>query len=228
MASPLRHRAVKRSLRLDGGGRLAGRDACAAAGPFYDATGSDRRMATSMTVTGKYIVDTALGRIGLAFNGDGLTRLRLPEPDGSAPRGWPPHHRLPARLPGWLDNVVQQLCRYAAGEAVDLSAIPLATDGDNNRGTFEARVYAAVRALPWGATATYGEIARRAGDPQGARAVGAAMARNPVPIVIPCHRVLAAGHRPGGFSGPGGLDLKARLLALEGILIDHTPRLPGF
>jgi methylated-DNA-[protein]-cysteine S-methyltransferase len=87
-----------------------------------------------------------------------------------------------------------------------------------------------MRTLPWGTTTTYGELARTIGLTQweGARDVGEAMGRNPVPIVIPCHRVLAAGQKLGGFSAPGGPATKAKLLALEGVRFDGgSPRLPG-
>jgi methylated-DNA-[protein]-cysteine S-methyltransferase len=79
-------------------------------------------------------------------------------------------------------------------------------------------VYQATRAVPAGRIATYGEIARAIGrtDPEGARAVGAALARNPFPIVVPCHRVVGANGRLTGFSAPGGLETKRRMLELEG------------
>jgi methylated-DNA-[protein]-cysteine S-methyltransferase len=88
-----------------------------------------------------------------------------------------------------------------------------------------------MRAIGWGATTTYGELARTVGltEPQAAQDVGAAMGRNPAPIVIPCHRVLAAGRKIGGFSAYGGTVTKQRLLALEGVHFDGgAPRLPGF
>jgi len=82
-------------------------------------------------------------------------------------------------------------------------------------GAFERSVYAEARAIPPGATASDGEIARRVGDPQAAQAVGRALGRNPFPILVPCHRVLAAGGRLGGFSAHGGAALKRKLLAIE-------------
>jgi methylated-DNA-[protein]-cysteine S-methyltransferase len=85
---------------------------------------------------------------------------------------------------------------------------------------FRRRVYAATREIPVGRTATYGEIARRIGDPGAARAVGAALGANPFPIVVPCHRVLAASGALHGFSAPGGIDTKRRMLEIE--------RVPGF
>ena len=94
---------------------------------------------------------------------------------------------------------------------------------------FERQVYAAARCIPWGQTVSYGELARRTGAPDAARAVGHALSRNPVPIIVPCHRVLAKGHRIGGFSAYGGAIAKERLLALEGVHVDAgTPLLPGF
>ena len=84
-----------------------------------------------------------------------------------------------------------------------------------------------VRGLGWGETTTYGAVARALGaGPEGAREVGQAMGRNPLPLIVPCHRVLAAGGRPGGFSAPGGTEAKLRMLAIEGI--DLMPRQAAF
>jgi len=101
------------------------------------------------------------------------------------------------------------------GEARDLSDILLDETGLE---PFRRSVYAATRTIPPGSTATYGEVARMIGrsDPEGARDVGAALARNPFPIVVPCHRVLAANGALQGFSAPGGLATKRRMLELEG------------
>ena len=89
---------------------------------------------------------------------------------------------------------------------------------------FVARVYAAVRRLGWGRTTTYGALARDLGaGPEAARDVGQAMARNPVPLLVPCHRVLAAGGKLGGFSAPGGAATKRRMLALEGVGLEPPP-----
>ncbi|MCA9621563.1 MAG: methylated-DNA--[protein]-cysteine S-methyltransferase [Myxococcales bacterium] len=88
---------------------------------------------------------------------------------------------------------------------------------------FARRVYTALRDVPPGSTVSYGELARRAGSPGGARAIGRTMAQNPIPLVIPCHRVLAAGGKPGGFSAPGGVATKEKLLALEGLALAAEP-----
>jgi methylated-DNA-[protein]-cysteine S-methyltransferase len=101
---------------------------------------------------------------------------------------------------------------------MDLSTIPIDLTGIS---PFYRNVYETACAVPWGRTASYGEIARRAGFAGAARAVGQAMSRNPLPLIIPCHRILASGGRLGGFSAYGGAASKQRLLALEGHRLGH-------
>jgi methylated-DNA-[protein]-cysteine S-methyltransferase len=174
------------------------------------------------------LFDTAIGPCGVAWSRFGVTRLQLPEADASATE-----RRLRARAanaskatPPTIDQVIADIQAYMTGRNVDFAtvAIDLA-----NVEPFQLKVYEAARAVPWGQTVSYGELARRIGFPDGARAVGQALSRNPVPIIIPCHRVLAKGHRVGGFSAPGGIFTKERLLALEGVRVEAgTPLLPGF
>ena len=102
-----------------------------------------------------------------------------------------------------------------AGEPRDLRFVGLDLE---RAGEFERRVYEIARAIPPGSTLTYGEIAERLGDPGAAQAVGQSMGRNPWPIVVPCHRVLGAGGKVGGFSAPGGARTKLRMLEIEGAL----------
>jgi methylated-DNA-[protein]-cysteine S-methyltransferase len=116
---------------------------------------------------------------------------------------------------------------YLAGARADFSAVAVDLAGVDE---FRRTVYAALRGVGFGRTVTYGELARQAGtaDWEGARDVGDAMARNPLPVVIPCHRVLAANGKLGGFSAHGGTTTKLKLLALEGVHFDGgAPRLPG-
>jgi methylated-DNA-[protein]-cysteine S-methyltransferase len=103
-----------------------------------------------------------------------------------------------------------------AGERIDFSAVALDLAGV---APFYAEIYDAARRVGWGETATYGELARRVGAPGAARAVGQAMARNPVAVIIPCHRILASGNKVGGFSAFGGAFSKQKLLGLEGVRI---------
>jgi methylated-DNA-[protein]-cysteine S-methyltransferase len=109
-----------------------------------------------------------------------------------------------------------------AGECRDLSGIPL----DWTRvAAFDRRVYEAAREIPFGATLTYGELAAKIGDRDAARAVGQSLGRNPFAVIVPCHRVRAAGTKLGGFSAGGGAATKAKLLAAEGALVGEQTSL---
>jgi methylated-DNA-[protein]-cysteine S-methyltransferase len=176
-----------------------------------------------------HIFDTAIGPCGVAWNARGLTGVQLPEKDRAATE-----RRLAAKSgsagvaepPPQVAAVVADIRRYLAGEQVDFFAVAVDL---TSLDPFRQRLYEAMRSLPWGHTTTYGELARQLGSFgwEGARDVGEAMGRNPVPVVIPCHRVLAAGGKLGGFSAHGGAATKAKLLALEGLHLDGGPRLPG-
>lgn len=158
---------------------------------------------------GKTVVTTALGPIRLEWSEAGLTRVGLP---GPAADPLTSATSDPADCPAFVATTVELLAAYAAGQRVDFNALPIDIDGFSD---FECRVYDASRRLGWGETTTYGAMAASLGDPGLARAVGQALGRNPVPIVVPCHRIHAAGSRTGGFSAPGGAVTKTRLLALE-------------
>jgi methylated-DNA-[protein]-cysteine S-methyltransferase len=115
----------------------------------------------------------------------------------------------------WNSQLRRSLERYCLGDRVDFQDVPLALP----RGTdFQARVLKAVRRVPYGKTMSYGRLAEKAGYPRAARAVGSVMRSNRFPIVVPCHRVVGAGSKPGGYTSPQGISLKLRLLAMEG---DH-------
>jgi methylated-DNA-[protein]-cysteine S-methyltransferase len=168
-----------------------------------------------MSATSFALFETALGICGLAWSGQGIAAVALPEDDPARLRArfarkWPEAVESPP--PPGLDAVVLGIKALLAGEAADLSAAPLDLDGI---GDFERRVYEIALTIPPGRTLTYGEIAARLGDKALSRAVGQALGRNPFPIVVPCHRVLAAGGRTGGFSGPGGVSTKFRLLEID-------------
>ena len=161
------------------------------------------------------LFDTALGWIGIAWSETGITHLQLPERDKTATRG-----RLLQRVgaaveipPGGVAaDAIPAIRALARGEKVDLGSIPLDLRGVDE---FRARIYAAARRTGFGETTTYGALAATAGYPGKARETGAAMGSNPVPLIIPCHRVLAANGRLGGFSAPGGTGTKRQLLAIE-------------
>jgi methylated-DNA-[protein]-cysteine S-methyltransferase len=117
-------------------------------------------------------------------------------------------------LPDWWNNAQKLLVSYANGESVDLSTIPIA---DLNRTPFQQRVVKNLMNVGYGQTITYGELARRAGSSGAARAVGNQMAKNCVPLLLPCHRVVGSGGKLGGFSAPQGLSMKLRLLEMENV-----------
>src|SRR5262249_18001706 len=127
----------------------------------------------------------------------------------------------PAEPPPAIVETVASVRRYFAGEAIDFSDIALDLGAQD---AFFEQIYAAVRRLKWGDTTTYGALAKPLGAaPEAARDVGQAMATNPVPLIVPCHRVLAAGGKIGGFSAPGGAATKLRMLALEGVDLAPPP-----
>lgn len=162
------------------------------------------------------LFDTALGVAGIAWNAAGLVACHLPERDAETARR-ALRRRLPdadeAEIPATLRPTADAIRALLQGEKADLSGTPL----DLSRTPeLHARVYEIARAIPPGETLTYGQVAERLGDRLLARDVGQALGKNPWPIVVPCHRVTAAGGRPGGFSARGGVATKLRLLALEG------------
>ena len=160
-----------------------------------------------------HVFDTAMGPCGVAWSERGLTRLQLPEADRQATEKRLRTGRTPAEPPPNIRDAIAQIQDYFAGREVDFSAIILDLKDTD---PFRREIYRLARQIGWGQTATYGDLARLAGSPEAARDVGQAMGRNRIPLVIPCHRVLAAGNRIGGFSAPGGTLTKRYLLALEG------------
>lgn len=161
------------------------------------------------------IFDTVLGPSGIAWRSDAVVGAALPGATAEATRSYlerrfPGAEERPAPEP--IRQAIDMIVRLLEGEAVDFSAVRLSLD---EAAPFERAVYAEALAIPHGEIRTYGELARAIGEPGAARAVGRALGRNPIPIIIPCHRILAADGRSGGFSAPGGVSTKMRLLAIE-------------
>ena len=148
-------------------------------------------------------VDSPIGRLALQADNEVLTGVRW------ASHGERSRDRAPSAV---LNEAARQLERYFARKLTrfDLPLGPYGTD-------FQKRVWAMMRAIPYGETATYGGMAMALGS--GPRAVGMACGRNPIPIIVPCHRVLGSGGKEGGFSGGRGLPTKRQLLALEGVML---------
>lgn len=171
-----------------------------------------------MTDRGFALFDSPIGRCAVAWEGDRIVGLQLPEASDSSALA-----RLDRRFralalaepPQAIAALIARIVAHLGGTRVDYSLVPLALD---RVGAFEASVYRAALAIPWGETRTYGALASGLGDPGAAQAIGRALGRNPWPIVVPCHRVTAADGRTGGFSAPGGAATKLRLLEIEGAL----------
>lgn len=168
------------------------------------------------------LFDTALGRCGVAWSEHGVTRVALPDATDQALRArLAPAVEAPPSAA--IAGVIAQITSHVRGAPGALEIIVLDMTGVP---AFYREVYAAAREIPSGQTVSYGALATRLGKPGGARAIGQAMGRNPFPIVVPCHRVLAARQAAGGFSAHGGVATKARLLAAEGFTLALQPDLP--
>ena len=170
------------------------------------------------------VFETAGGFCGIAWSEAGIARFQLPTKSAEATERLV-LRRVPGAQPGepppQVAEAIAAVQRYFAGEEIDFSRFTLDL-GEQDE--FFRRIYAAARQVGWGRTTTYGALAKELGvGPEAARDVGQAMARNPVALIIPCHRVLAAGGKIGGFSAPGGSTAKMRMLELEGIRLGPPP-----
>jgi methylated-DNA-[protein]-cysteine S-methyltransferase len=162
------------------------------------------------------LFETAIGTCGIVWTARGVCGMQLPEKDAAATRARVQRRHptaIEAAPPLAIRRAIDGIVALLAGEKRDLGEIAIDDEGQSD---FNKRVYAIARTIPPGKTMTYGEIAERLGDKTLARAVGQAMGENPTPIVMPCHRVLAAGGKTGGFSAPGGVVTKLQLLTIEG------------
>ena len=162
------------------------------------------------------LFETAIGCCGIVWSERGIAGVQLPERSAAATRNrvlrrFPAAHE--EAPPAEVRRAINDIVALIGGErrdlnhvAIDIGAVP----------EFHRRVYEVARRIPAGATLSYGEVAERLGDRNLARDVAEALSQNPCPIIVPCHRVLAAGGKPGGFSAPGGVATKLRLLTIEG------------
>lgn len=178
-----------------------------------------------MTAHGLTLFDTSIGQCAIAWGEHGIVAVQLPEATVVRTRA-----RLLRRCPDAGEapppppvlRAVEGIVSLLRGDASDLSAVALDMDGVPG---FDRRVYEVARTIAPGATLSYGEIAARLGEPGSAREVGQALGRNPFPIIVPCHRVLAAGGKAGGFSANGGVTTKLRLLTIERARTSDAPTL---
>ncbi len=180
---------------------------------------------TIMIRQGHTLFATPIGLCGLAWGERGVVGVQLPQASEAATR-----ERLTRRFPTTartdpppqIAEIVAAITSLLNGEPVDLAGAELDQEGLPD---FDRAAWAIARTVPPGETITYGEIATRIGESRAARAVGRAMGANPYPIIVPCHRVLGADGKMGGFSAAGGVVTKARLLSIERARIDGAPLL---
>lgn len=171
------------------------------------------------------LFETTLGACGIAWKTGGTSRsrpavtfLRLPEATRSltgariAASSGGREARVP---PPSIAGIIRKVQKHLHGDVQDFRDIVVDL---TVAGPFARQVYEAARTIPAGRTTTYGELAKAIHRPAAARAVGQALGRNPIPLIIPCHRVLARGGKPGGFSAHGGVETKAKLLEIEGAI----------
>jgi len=178
-----------------------------------------------MSDLGYTLFDTAIGSCGIVWSERGIVAIELPGRDAAATRS-----RLLRRNPGSRQGTPSAAAQHAidgivallGGERRELRDVTVDLDGVSD---FNRRVYDVTRGIRPGATLSYGEIAERLGDRNLARDVAQALSQNTCPIVVPCHRVLAAGGKTGGFSAPGGVQTKLRLLSIEGAQPEEGPML---
>jgi methylated-DNA-[protein]-cysteine S-methyltransferase len=179
---------------------------------------------TNKSREGFALFDTAIGRCALVWRGGLVVGTALPEASDEKARE-SLARRFPAAVEGdpppFVAQAIVQITDLLAGGKTDLGGIKVDPDGSN----FERDVWRAARRIPCGEVRSYGDIAREIGAPGAAQAVGLALGRNPVPILVPCHRVLAADGRSGGFSAPGGVATKFRILEIEGARRPGEPEL---
>ena len=178
-----------------------------------------------MTEHGFTLFDTDIGPCGIAWGARGIIGVQLPEASEARTRA-----RLVRRYPlarealppAQVRRVIDGIVSLLGGQASDLSGAALDMDGLPE---FDRSVYEVARGIAPGATLSYGEIAARLGERGLARDVGQALGRNPFPLIVPCHRVLAAGGKAGGFSANGGVTTKLRLLTIERARTSDAPTL---
>ena len=171
------------------------------------------------------LFDTAIGICGIEWGPRGINGVQLPMGSREKTRS-----RILQRRSDTAESeptaevkcAIGRIVELLSGKADDLRDIELDLEGVSE---FNRGVYDIARSIPPGQTLTYGDIAKQLGGVELSRDVGQALGRNPCPIVVPCHRVLAAGKKPGGFSANGGVTTKLKMLAIEGAPVNHTPSL---
>src|SRR6218665_3847661 len=158
------------------------------------------------------LIETALGTMGMGWTERGIARFALPDSKPGAVSLRMAGYGEPGVPQDWMAVLVERVIAYGGGTRMEFADVPLDFADEPE---FHRHVYEHILNVGWGETTTYGDIARHLGDVQLSRAVGMALGRNPIPLIVPCHRVLASNGKAGGFSAPGGVGSKLKMLALE-------------
>lgn len=168
---------------------------------------------------------TSIGICGISWNAYGITSFKLPESSGMqiehSLRKTNSNTNASKVLPFWIREIIIKIKDHLRGKSQDFSDAPLHF---NMLSEFQHSVYKAAQKIPSGKVMTYAELAKAIGRPRAVRAVGNALSKNPIPLIIPCHRIIAASGRLGGFSQSGGLGMKAELLACEGVCLPQLQK----
>ena len=157
---------------------------------------------------------TAIGICGISWEEKGITQVSLPEKSLKFLKTKFDGKIYQTRPPMWVKKIILKIEKHFEGNLQDFSKVPVQL---NSLPPFHQKVYLQAKKIPYGKLTTYGALAKAMGNPLAARAVGQALGKNPIGLIVPCHRVVSAGGRPGGFTAHGGLLTKARMLAIEGV-----------
>jgi methylated-DNA-[protein]-cysteine S-methyltransferase len=164
---------------------------------------------------------SALGLCGLSWNVKGITSFQLSGASGQLIKkrlmNITGNVTASSTPPDWIKKLVQKVKEHLKGNVQDFSSVPLNFGGASE---FQIAVYRAARKVPSGTVVTYGELAALIGKPKASRAVGSALGKNPIPLIVPCHRVITSSGKVGGFSAFGGVQMKVALLCSEGVIME--------
>jgi methylated-DNA-[protein]-cysteine S-methyltransferase len=163
---------------------------------------------------------TSFGICGVAWTHEGIIAFCLPEASEKQMRTRLKNITCNSEsleaLPSWIKQLIRKVKAHMAGDSQNFSDMPLNLNGTSE---FQRSVYLAAQKIPSGNVITYADLAKAIGKPKAARAIGNALAKNPIPLIIPCHRIIASSGKLGGFSAPGGFKTKSALLHCEGVKI---------
>ena len=176
---------------------------------------------TTETKSGIYVFDTQIGHCGFAWKAHTIDHFQLPEEDAQATRALlcskTDNRKVFSRAPKPFAGLAKRVRSHLKGNPDSFKDIKV---DPGARSEFTKKVYAKLRTVKPGKVVTYGQLAKMAGSPKAARAVGSAMASNPIPLIIPCHRVITSDRKLGGFSAHGGIMTKAHILFAEGVVLN--------